>query len=173
MVGGMPLQTHILHEEGGDGSQDEASNGGRLGDTGRGGSGGARGGRARGGRGAGGAGGGRVGRAGGAAGAGAGAQAGALGLVDNDGVGRVEDDAGPVAGQVAVGVGRGRVVVDNVDGLDVHGEGAVVVVGLATGPLDGALAAAVAGGPGAELDAHGGLGVVLAADGVGVVEGAD
>lgn len=142
----------------------ETGDGGGPGDAGRGG----------------GAAGGAGGRRGaGAVGAGAGAGAGgvadaaALGRgVDDDGVGRVQDDAGPVAGEVAVGVGRGRVVVGDVDGLDVHGEGGVAVVGLAAGPLDGALAAAVAGRPGAQLDAHGRLGVVGAVDGVGVVEGA-
>jgi len=81
-------------------------------------------------------------------------------------------DAGVVAGLVGVLVVGGGVVVGNVDGLDVHDERNVVEVGLTTGPLDGALGVAgVTAGPDTDLELAGGLGVVLAVESIGVLDG--
>ena len=66
---------------------------------------------------------------------------------------------------VAVHVGARGVVVGDFDALDVHGEGRITEVGGTTGPGDGTLGLArCATGPVAELHAHGGLWVVLAAE---------
>lgn len=65
-------------------------------------------------------------------------------------------------------------VVGDVDGLDIHGERSVSVVGLTTSPLDGTLTVVgVAAGPDTDADAHGGLGEVLARDCIGVIQCAD
>lgn len=58
--------------------------------------------------------------------------------------------------------------------MDGHGEGRLGVVGLTASPGDGAgVVVRVAAGPDAESQAGRGLGEVLAAEGIGVVEGAD
>lgn len=78
------------------------------------------------------------------------------------------------AGVVGVGVRLGGVGVDNLDVLDVHAEGSSRVVGLATGPLNGALAVGgVTASPDTDADIHGGLGEASAALGIVVVQGAD
>ncbi|KAH6610634.1 hypothetical protein Trco_000654 [Trichoderma cornu-damae] len=92
-------------------------------------------------------------------------------------------DALPRAAVVAVDVlldalGAGPVgagVVDDGDALVVAQEGALGEVGVAAGPLDGALGGVLAAGdPGSELDLHGGLGKAGGtALGVGGGQGAD
>lgn len=92
-------------------------------------------------------------------------------------------DALPGAAVVAVDVlldalgggGIGTGVVDNGDALVVAQEGSLGEIGVATGPLDGALRSVLAAGdPGSELDLHGRLGETIgAALGVGSGQGAD
>lgn len=116
------------------------------------------------------AGGSRRGRAGARRGArrGAGARARAAVLVDLDAL--------PIARHVAVDVAAGRVLVGDLDVGDVHHVRSTLKGGLAAGPLNSAgRGRAAATAPVAKLQAHGGLGVVLAADrqGVVVAESAD
>lgn len=85
----------------------------------------------------------------------------------------MDADAPPRAGVVTVGVRLGRVVVDNFDRLDVHGEGRLRVVRPAAGPLDGARRIRwVAASPDAQPHAHRRLRVARAALGGGVGQGA-
>lgn len=80
-------------------------------------------------------------------------------------------DARVVTSLIGVLVRRSRVVVDDIDRLNIHGERTFGVISLAAGPLDRALGVIwVAAGPDTDADAHGGLGVVCAIDGVGVLE---
>ena len=72
---------------------------------------------------------------------------------------------------VRISVGSGRVVVGDLDGLYVHGEGGFAVVSRATGPLDGAFTIArVATSPDANLDTHGCLGEVGATNRIAIRE---
>lgn len=83
-------------------------------------------------------------------------------------------DAGIGTSFVGVFVGGGRVVVDNLDGLDIHGEGTSSVVSFTTSPLNGTLAVVrVTTSPDADLDTHGSLRVILAVQGIGILQSAD
>lgn len=71
---------------------------------------------------------------------------------------------------VRPGIRLGRVVVDDSDVLDIHGERNFAVICLATGPFDRTLRIGwVAAGPDTQTNVHGGLGV--SGSGFGVVEG--
>lgn len=127
--------------------------------------------------------GGSRGRSAAGAGAGAGARAGRArrgrgaggGVGQRGGRGAVQHlDAGVVTGLVAVLVVLGGVVVDNLDGLNVHDERNVVKVSLTTSPLNGTLGVGgVTTGPDTDLQQGGGLGEVLSAVGILVLQGAD
>lgn len=72
---------------------------------------------------------------------------------------------------VRVRIGRGRVVVDDLDRFDVHGERSLAEISLTTGPFDGTFTVAgVATGPDANLDAHGRLREVGTTDSIGILE---
>lgn len=96
---------------------------------------------------------------------------------------KLDLDALPGAGLVAVQVvldalgsrGIGTGVVDNGDALVVAEEGSLGEIGVTTSPLDGALGSILAASdPGSELDLHGGLGKAGSATlGVGSGQGTD
>ena len=77
-------------------------------------------------------------------------------------------DGLPGARVVLVAILLPRGVVGDGDGLDPHGEGPVLVVGQATGPVDGSLGVSrVAASPGSKLELHGCLGILVRLGGVG------
>lgn len=72
---------------------------------------------------------------------------------------------------VGVVVRGSGVVVDDVDRLDIHGEGDIGVIRLATRPLDRSLAVGrIASGPDTQLHDHGCLRVVPPAESVGILD---
>lgn len=80
-------------------------------------------------------------------------------------------DAGIRARLVGIVVRGSRVIVDDVDRLDVHGEGDIVVIRLTTSPLDCSLAVRrIASGPDAQLHNHRRLREVLPIDGIRILE---
>ena len=82
-------------------------------------------------------------------------------------------DAGVSASLVGVLVRGGRVVIDDLDRLDIHREGTSGVVSLASSPPNGTFRiVGVAASPDTDLNTHWGLGVVLAVQGIGVLESA-
>lgn len=79
-----------------------------------------------------------------------------------------------MAGLVGVGVLAAGVPVLDVDGLDVHGERRSTVVGLTTGPFDGAGGVfGVTAGPDTDPEASGGLGEASATLGLVAGQSAD
>jgi hypothetical protein len=80
------------------------------------------------------------------------------------GLGVVDLDAAPVARLVGVGVAGSGVGVFNVGGLDIHGEGTSIVVGLTTSPFNSSRSVVgVTTGPDTKSQAHGGLGEAASA----------